>query len=168
MPSTLSRLAVKDLHFIWSLVLCTHSPYFSPVQSFMLSMHIILGLPHPLFTSIFPSSNNLYIPFCQIKCPKYWSFSFLLLSLSVVFWMLSFLALLQYIGAQSMISSSFFCISTFQMLLVCFELPLPMSMSLNYKVTLTICNTVMLFFLVCMLIVLEFSTFDIFFKCTSS
>ena len=73
-PSTLRRLAVMDLHFICSLAHCTHSPYFSPVQSLMLSIHIIPDLPHPLFPSIFPSSNNLCIPFCLIKYPKYWSF----------------------------------------------------------------------------------------------
>ena len=70
-PSTLSRLAVMDLHSIWSLALHTHSPYLSPVQTLMLSIHIILGLPCPLCPSIFPSSNNLCIPFCLIKCLKY-------------------------------------------------------------------------------------------------
>ena len=82
MPSTLSRLAVMDLHSIQSLALHTHSPYFSSVQSLMLSIHIILGLPCPLFPSIFPSSNNLCIPFCLIQCPKYWSFLFFIVIMS--------------------------------------------------------------------------------------
>ena len=73
-PSTLNRLAVMDLHSFQSSALHTHSPYFNPVQFLMLSIHIVLGLPHPLFPSIFPSSNNLCIPFCLIKCPKSWIF----------------------------------------------------------------------------------------------
>ena len=74
----LSRLAIMHLHSIRSSALCTHSPYFSPVQSLMLSIHIVLGLPCPLFPAIFPSGNNLCIQFCLIKCPKYWSFLSLL------------------------------------------------------------------------------------------
>ena len=81
-PSTFSRLAVMDLHSTQSLALHTNSPYFSPVQSLMLSIHIILALPHPLFLSISPSSNNLCIPFCLIKCPKYWSFLFFIVTIS--------------------------------------------------------------------------------------
>ena len=146
MPSSLSRLAILDLNSIQSSALCTHSPYFSPVQSLMLSIHIILGLPCPLFPSIFPSSNNLCIPFCQIKCLKYWSFLFFIVVIS---------DLLEIVISRT---SSLLLCSVHDILiillyihisnaLVCFELPLSMSMSLNHKVMLTICNTLMLFFL---------------------
>ena len=131
MSSTLSSLP-SWISILSSLWLFTQSPYFSPVQSLMLYIHIILGLPCPLFPSIFLQVIIFVYPFCLIKCLKYWSFLFLL-SLSVIFWRLSFLGLLHYFCPQSMVSSLFFSISTFQMLLVCFELPLSLSMFLSHK-----------------------------------
>ena len=39
-------------------------------------IQVTLGLPHPLFPSILPSSNNFWIDLALIKCPKYWHFLF--------------------------------------------------------------------------------------------
>ena len=42
----------------------------------MFFIQVILGLPCPLFPSILSSSNNFWIDFALITCPKYWYFPF--------------------------------------------------------------------------------------------
>ena len=47
-----------------------------PKHSMMFFIQVILGLPCSLFPSILPSSNNFWIDFALITCPKYWDFLF--------------------------------------------------------------------------------------------
>ena len=42
----------------------------------MFFIHVIRGLPRPLFPSILSSSNNFWIVLALITCPKYWHFLF--------------------------------------------------------------------------------------------
>ena len=78
MPSVVNRSAVMDLHRSRSCATLIQSLYDIFVQSLMLSVHIILGLPRPLLPFILPSIANRCTPYPLIICPKYWHFFFLI------------------------------------------------------------------------------------------
>ena len=70
-PMTATRQASLSVTYSWSL------PKFKPIESVMLSNHLILCCSLLLLPSIFPSirgfSNESVLP---IRWPKYWSYSF--------------------------------------------------------------------------------------------
>ena len=67
-----------DLHRSRSCATLIQSLYDIFVHSFMLSVHIVLGLPRPLLPFILPSISNRCTPSPLIICPKYWHFLFLI------------------------------------------------------------------------------------------
>ena len=75
-PSVVNRSAVMDLHRSRSCATLIQSLYDIFVHSFMLSVHIVLGLPRPLLPFILPSISNRCTPFPLIICPKYCHFLF--------------------------------------------------------------------------------------------
>ena len=77
-PSVVNRSAVMDLHRSWSCATLIQSLYDIFVHSFMLSVHIVLGLPRPLLPFILPSISNRCTPSPLIICPKYWHFLILI------------------------------------------------------------------------------------------
>ena len=69
-----STLTVMNLNFSRSSAIRIKFPYDFPLHFFMLSIHVILGLPLLRLPLIFPSSSWRCNSFCLIRWPKYWHF----------------------------------------------------------------------------------------------